>query len=124
MDVMSAESAHKCEAACKEADSAKAKCNKLTIQCDVATQERNLFVAENNNHVKRITELETEVLVLRHEIDDLLKKQRKTDELLPVYVERQSRLTERVSALEMQQREVSIKIFMCLLGPKHLHCYI
>jgi hypothetical protein len=43
--------------------------------------------------------------VLRHEIKDLVKKQSKTDELLQVYVKLQSRPTERVSALELQQRK-------------------
>jgi len=101
---ISAESARQHEQAQKEASLAKEYIATLIIERDVALQERDLTVAEKERNLRRISELSHEVVTLRQQIDDLVRRLRQTEELMPVYVEQQNQLTERVNALELQQR--------------------
>jgi chromosome segregation ATPase len=124
MDEISAESARECEAARKEVVSAKAKWHEVTIERDLAAQERDFLEAENIRHLNMISRLESEILLLRNEVANLKEKQRTTEELLPVYVERQSRLTERVSALELQQRKDQSKSYVFVGSKKSPLLYL
>jgi hypothetical protein len=124
MDEISAESARECEAARKEVVSAKAKRHEVTIERDLAAQERDFLEAENIRHLNMISRLESEILLLRNEVANLKEKQRTTEELLPVYVERQSRLTERVSALELQQRKDQSKSYVFVGSKKSPLLYL
>ncbi len=87
---ISAESARQHEQAQKEASLAKEYIATLIIERDVALQERDLTVAEKERNLRRISELSHEVVTLRQQIDDLVRRLRQTEELMPVYVEQQN----------------------------------
>jgi hypothetical protein len=57
-------------------------------------------------------------------VTDLKEKQRTTEELLPIYVEHQSWLTERVSALDMQQRKYQSKSYVFVGSKKSPLLYL
>jgi hypothetical protein len=109
MTDISAESARQHEQAQKEASLAEEYIATLIIERDVALQERDLTVAEKERNLRRISELSHEVATLRQQIDDLVRRLRQTEELMPVYVEQQNQLTERDNALELQQRRSQSK---------------
>jgi hypothetical protein len=93
-----------------KADSSKVECYRLIVQRDKAVDDRNLFAAENDKMLGKLAALESEVMILRrrievlnHEKQAMMEKYNNANAQLAVYAERQSRLSDRVTALESRQ---------------------
>jgi hypothetical protein len=95
-----------------KADAVKVECYKAIVDRDHALNNLSSLVQESKFQAERIAELNNEVVTLRREIEDLVKKKRQTDELIPVYEQEQSQLIERVSALEMHQRRSQTRSYV------------
>jgi hypothetical protein len=112
------------DVASSKSDSVKAECYRLIMQRDQAMEERDLLIAENNINAWKLAVVESELSILRHVIKELsdekqqlLERNNNATAQLAVYVERQSRLSDRVTALEnhhFQYTQVDVRS----TGPK------
>jgi chromosome segregation ATPase len=95
------------DAAYLKSDSVKAECYRLIMQRDQAMEEHDLLIAENNNNAQKLAAVESELSILRRVIEELsdekqqlLERNNNATAQLAVYAKRQSRLSDRVTALE------------------------
>ncbi len=107
-----------------KADSSKVECYRRIVQRDKPRDDHNLLAAENNKILGKLAALESEVLILRCRIEDLnhekqlmAERYNNANAQLTVYTEHQSRLSDRVTALENRQLR-STHVDVRSTGPK------